>query len=471
MKSRRNRVPARRLIVLFLVSILGIILVSATVWASANSLPGDAFYGAKRLAENARRSFLFSKSQRAALEVEFAARRLDELERCGAGDCRLKAAAELDAALTKAALAVALVPEAEREELENRLVDLAGENATWIEQKLDQLVKTALSQTFMVPDADAAVDPDADDQGSLLNDVIADLATLTQAESQAEPETRIALFPEKTPTSHPFPREGAHSEATCEDCHTGTNFEQPPRECAGCHEDPHRGANGLACQSCHTVETFALVAVDHTGLVDCAGCHSDMAPLDHFTGQCSQCHIAGGSWSDASFSHSGYTDCQSCHTRPDGHFSGQCSQCHTTSGWPGGSIGDHGFPINHGGAGGKCSTCHSGNDFTTYSCSSCHNQSEIDGEHGEEGISDIANCARCHSSGEEPEHDDGGDDGDDGDDGDGNDQDRGGDDDSDQGGGDDEDRGDDGDNDRGDDEHGDQGGEDHDNGKDDGESD
>jgi hypothetical protein len=590
MKRLRCRIPSRALIALFLASMVGFVLFGATVWASQNSLPGGTLYGVKRLTEDAQRIFVSSKLQRAELELEFAARRLGELEGCRSGICRLEAAVALDAALTKAALAVALAPSGEREALENQLMNLAGEGEAWLQQKIDQLTKTALSQRPRLSAQTSRADGDPEDPESRLDEAIVQLAALTQAEIVADTETRPALFPTKTPTSHPFPRDGAHADATCEDCHGGGVDKETPRTCADCHEDPHKGANGLVCQSCHTVESFSQAEMDHTGLVDCESCHSETAPLDHFSGQCSQCHVAGGSWIDASFNHSGYTDCQSCHTRPDGHFSGQCSechvaggswlnasfnhsgytdcqschtrpdghfsgqcsqchvaggswlnasfnhsgytdcqschtrpdghfsgqcsqchvaggswrdasfdhsgytdcqnchtrpdghssgqcsQCHTTSSWAGAGIGNHGFPLNHGGAGGNCSTCHAGNNYATYTCFSCHNQNETIKEHEQGGSGDFASCARCHGGGgggdgdrdddgeREGDHDDdgdrGGDDDDRGDDDEGkgeddggrgedgedhdddDKEDRGGDDDDE--GGDDEDRGDDG---------------------------
>ena len=100
-----------------------------------------------------------------------------------------------------------------------------------------------------------------------------------------------------------FPLLGAHRGAVCADCHRPPNLEaskrnvdyrEAPKECAGCHEDPHSGqfsarkdANG--CASCHNVASWRPAEFDHdvrtrfalTGAhqkVACSGCHKPTRP-------------------------------------------------------------------------------------------------------------------------------------------------------------------------------------------------
>ena len=50
----------------------------------------------------------------------------------------------------------------------------------------------------------------------------------------------------------------------------------------------------------------------------------------------------------------------------------------------------------------QCSTCHTKNNYSTYTCYGCHEHTpdRIRAEHREEGIRDLDNCVRCHRSAE-----------------------------------------------------------------------
>ena len=45
-------------------------------------------------------------------------------------------------------------------------------------------------------------------------------------------------------------------------------------------------------------------------------------------------------------------------------------------------------------------TCHTGNDYSRYTCYGCHEHTpaKIRAEHQEEGISNFTNCVECHRS-------------------------------------------------------------------------
>jgi hypothetical protein len=141
---------------------------------------------------------------------------------------------------------------------------------------------------------------------------------------------------------------------------------------------------------------------------NCALCHQNDSPEDHYPGQCSACHVTPG-WLPATFNHTvaQATDCQACHVtdKPVNHFSGQCSICHSTSRWKPSTI-NHTFPVNHEGAQGICTNCHIPPNYYAYTCYQCHehSRSEVKKEH--EGVSNIDNCIRCHWDGRKHDDDD-----------------------------------------------------------------
>ena len=94
-----------------------------------------------------------------------------------------------------------------------------------------------------------------------------------------------------------YPLGGAHAEAGCQACHTGSTFADEVRACSDCHEEPevHAGQTGERCDWCHTAvsweqarlmeHTFRL---DHGDLdeADCEACHAGT----YETYTCNGCH-------------------------------------------------------------------------------------------------------------------------------------------------------------------------------------
>jgi hypothetical protein len=92
-----------------------------------------------------------------------------------------------------------------------------------------------------------------------------------------------------------YPLQGRHKEVACERCHpraakpaTLTRLTGLPKDCAGCHQDPHAGQfsrlGSTACERCHNIDEFKKTnfnhAKDSTYILDgahvrvpCAGCH------------------------------------------------------------------------------------------------------------------------------------------------------------------------------------------------------
>ncbi len=162
-----------------------------------------------------------------------------------------------------------------------------------------------------------------------------------------------------------FGLEGAHARVACGECHGSERAEaekarrlapgsSAPRDCAGCHEDPHENALGAKCESCHTPAAwagpeaifdharhgrFALDAL-HTGLA-CQSCHAD-ARFGASGRDCESCHadaaalVAGrfAGRTAAADPHAGRVDCRGCHpaalARPHlVDYERLCVECHT----------------------------------------------------------------------------------------------------------------------------------------------
>ena len=133
-----------------------------------------------------------------------------------------------------------------------------------------------------------------------------------------------------------FPLRGAHVQATCGRCHTGTA--KPATTCEGCHRDPHAGRHDGTCAECHTAVAWSDTAsleqhrrtrMPLTGrhaVLDCSACHrrqGERAFRDTPT-DCYGCHRAEYR-----------ADPNQIHHRTDGSgpFSRECGTCHRTSSW------------------------------------------------------------------------------------------------------------------------------------------
>ncbi len=200
---------------------------------------------------------------------------------------------------------------------------------------------------------------------------------------------------------------------TCDTCHTPAGWSPSTfahagvQECRACHQ-PDAPANHFPgeCGFCHATQAWTPAWFNHqaAGAVDCQACHLKDRPPNHFQGQCSTCHSTQA-WKPATFNHqaAGAVDCQACHLkdRPPNHFQGQCSTCHSTQAWKPATF-VHAFPLNHGGAGGRCTTCHPNNNPPAYTCYTCHDPTKTAQKHQREGIANIdGRCVQCHPTGRE----------------------------------------------------------------------
>ncbi|MBK6542519.1 MAG: hypothetical protein IPG10_14795 [Flavobacteriales bacterium] len=173
-----------------------------------------------------------------------------------------------------------------------------------------------------------------------------------------------------------YPLVGAHTTASCDQCHNG-NYNNTPNTCEGCHladyngsANPNHAAAGFSmdCAQCHDETAWSPSGYDHNGY-----------PLvgAHTTASCDQCH--NGNYNNTP------NTCEGCHladyngTTAPNHTSAQfttdCTQCHDEAAWSPSSY-DHattGFPLTGGHAGVDCAQCHSnGYQGTPTNCDACH---------------------------------------------------------------------------------------------------
>jgi hypothetical protein len=117
-----------------------------------------------------------------------------------------------------------------------------------------------------------------------------------------------------------FELTGGHANLTCQKCHQKTGEtsvkmllvkRQPVRACASCHDDPHKGAFGNDCRSCHdTVKPFKPASdFKHTKDFPLTGAHAGPA--------CADCHKAGvRSVAELMVNKVSPRQCADCHVSP-----------------------------------------------------------------------------------------------------------------------------------------------------------
>jgi len=211
-------------------------------------------------------------------------------------------------------------------------------------------------------------------------------------------------------TTH-FPLTGKHQDVECGKCHrplasnanvvqyTGLSF----ASCAGCHQDPHRGAFSARCESCHGTDAWKTVrssnGFDHS---------TTKFPLDgkHVQVACLKCH------QDVNFKKPlAHEKCLDCHKdRHKGQFvhradGGECGSCHTVAGWRTSTFTETthrltAYPLAGKHQGLDCARCHAPAALDTnyhprfQACLDCHR----DPHHGQFADAPRANrCEGCHT--------------------------------------------------------------------------
>jgi len=180
------------------------------------------------------------------------------------------------------------------------------------------------------------------------------------------------------------------------------------QECASCHTD-HKGLKPDVSLSDFKHELLSAVVAN-----ECGSCHNK--PTDNLhkllSVSCNSCHETNSWKLPAKFNHDmilgvNKSNCTWCHQKPADEYhlllTANCDKCHSTSQWKPSTFDHSSYFRLDGNHNAKCNTCHSNNNFSTYTCYGCHEHSESSmlSKHNEEGIYNISNCVSCHKSGNE----------------------------------------------------------------------
>jgi hypothetical protein len=190
-------------------------------------------------------------------------------------------------------------------------------------------------------------------------------------------------------------------------------------DCFDCHA-PLRGPSSSRCIACHVPVDIGLrttkgVPIGGERTLK-ASFHQELIEHD-----CMACHIGHlgstlAQHSRMAFSHALLREpvreqCASCHVPPKDavhrSITASCGQCHKTAGWKPATFDHDKFFLLDRDHNVGCGTCHTSNDFSRYTCYTCHEHrpEKIRSKHIKEGIRNFENCVECHRSAEEdPEH-------------------------------------------------------------------
>lgn len=180
--------------------------------------------------------------------------------------------------------------------------------------------------------------------------------------------------------------------------------------CISCHSD-HKGLNARAA-----INKFDHILLSETSRNQCISCHKQPNTDLHrqVSLACASCHNTRSWSSGIAFSHDAINqnnknNCVACHQSPKDNFhssaTNACASCHGLQQWKPSTFNHNRYFVLDQDHNTDCKTCHTQNNFKTYTCFGCHehNASATLDEHLEEGISNINNCVHCHKSANEDE--------------------------------------------------------------------
>jgi len=209
----------------------------------------------------------------------------------------------------------------------------------------------------------------------------------------------------------------------CVSCHDGS-ADHVAAGARGMTNTPIHNNTSSDCSVCHNTTNFLDAFVDHGSAevmsMRCDSCHNGVAatgkdaktnpPHVPTTEDCNVCHLAGGAFVPAVFSHEGIVNnCASCHDgvaatgKTSTHLptTEDCSVCHNTTAFIGASFDHTGIVDN-------CASCHDGITApgktpppdhvpTNQDCSVCHlTTGFLPATFSHAGITD--NCISCHNN-------------------------------------------------------------------------
>jgi len=214
-----------------------------------------------------------------------------------------------------------------------------------------------------------------------------------------------------------FPLRGAHTDVTCNGCHS-QGFDKPvANTCSGCHRDRHASEFGLHCEGCHDEKSWRPLfnadahrstnfpLVGRHALIPCTECHGNVRDrvFAQAAVRCDACH-------EADYLRTSALSNSVAHN--ENSFSRDCQSCHNSFRFFPATVRQHDvcFPISSGSHHDEhCLTCHSslpavvfngGCGTGTTDCSGCHSHvcARSDMQHKGIGGYQCANqkCLGCH---------------------------------------------------------------------------
>lgn len=186
-------------------------------------------------------------------------------------------------------------------------------------------------------------------------------------------------------------------EGDCFACHTAFTGANSPK-CVSCHKPADIGrltSAGAPLSKPQTSTPFHQKLISQ----DCVACHSDHAGVRRYQ--------LKGNFNHTLLVKETLNQCQACHKPPTDSLhqkiSGNCQQCHSQNKWTPATFDHNKFFVLDRDHNASCVTCHVRNDYSRYTCYSCHEHTpdNIRREHIEEGIRKFDNCVECHRSADE----------------------------------------------------------------------
>ena len=212
-----------------------------------------------------------------------------------------------------------------------------------------------------------------------------------------------------------FALKGKHMHLACNACHKKSerHYHTHPqsskgqyifkglaaKQCAVCHKDPHKGANGPQCSECHNEESFKHGTKEGSTPIDKKNFHKDFTLTGvHLTLRCEECH--GKSQEILK----GTSDkCFVCHHHEDPHRAAlpNCEDCHTQVGWSFTTF-DHSmtsFPLKGAHRVASCEDCHRGGVYEGLptGCADCHFKAAQRVVNPNHANGAFQNCEQCHN--------------------------------------------------------------------------
>jgi len=187
-------------------------------------------------------------------------------------------------------------------------------------------------------------------------------------------------------------------EGDCFACHSAFTGASPEK-CISCHLPANIGRLSSAGQPLAKPRTTTPF---HQKLInqDCVACHADHAGVRRY-------QVPGGGFKHSLLLKETRDQCQTCHQPPTDtlhrQVSGNCLQCHTQEKWTPATFDHNKHFVLDGDHNTRCVTCHVRNDYSRYTCYSCHEHTpaNIRRKHVEEGIARFDDCVECHRSANE----------------------------------------------------------------------